>query len=364
MKALSFDDVLIVDKFSTISSRKDVDPSVELMGVKLSTPMVSSNMTCVTDAKMAKLIREHGALGCLPRFWSVEDNVKAFRDSPKETFVSVGLGEPELERAIALFEAGASGLVIDVAQGASAMVVAQTKAIRQVVKTNAAIMVGNFSNLSAFSAFQHSLGERVDAIKVGIGGGSACITRVVTGCGMPTLASIIDLRGAKTPMVADGGIRTSGDMVKAIAAGATAVMCGRLFAACDESPAITLKRAKWDTEAGYAPMGVKDEDVRAFIKYADRPDAGVYLVKKYSGSASSESYEAQGKVSSWRAPEGESYWVNATGSVQKLIETFDGGLRSAMTYNNARTIDELRKNVEFIEVTASGSKENSAHGKT
>jgi IMP dehydrogenase len=328
MKALSFDDVLIVDKFSTITSRNDVDTSVKLMGITLKVPMVSSNMTCVTDAKMATELRRLGAIGCLPRFGSIDDNVAVFKKSPGETFVSIGLGKSELERAASLFQAGASAIVIDVAQGGNVNVVHQTKALKEIVKNNAAIMIGNFSNLSVYSAFQHALGWAPDAIKVGIGGGSACITRKVTGCGLPTFESIISLAAAGVPLVADGGIRDSGDMVKALAAGASAVMCGRLFAACEESPG-----------------EIKDH------------------CKKYSGSASAESYESQGKTASYRAAEGETYWIPVTGTVEDLVNNFNGGLRSAMTYNNAYTIKELQKNVEFVEVTSSGSKENSAHGK-
>jgi IMP dehydrogenase len=346
MKALSFDDVLLVDKFSEIASRKDVDPSVTLLGVKLGTPVVSSNMMCVTDAKMALTVRTHGGVGCLPRFWSIDDNVAIFKESPPETFVSIGLGKNELDRASALFKSGASAIVLDVAQGANAAVVHQVKALREIVKGNAAIMVGNFSNLAAYSAFQHHLGWKVDAIKVGIGGGSACITRVVTGCGMPTFASIVDLKGANVPMVADGGIRTSGDLVKAIAAGATAVMCGKLFAATLDSPA--------EVRTAY----VRQSSVEHGEFYEQKQ-----VQKKYSGSASAESYDAQGKAASWRAPEGESYWIPATGTVENLMQTLDGGLRSGMSYNNALTIADLQKNAEFVEVTQNGAKENSAHGK-
>lgn len=337
-KALSFSDVLLLDKFSNIASRKDVDTSVDFLGLKLKLGIISANMTCVTGVTMARAMGSNGAAACLPRFWSVDENVKAFKEVYPETIVSCGIGESELTRAQCLFQAGATRILIDVAAGASSSVVEHTRRLRQIVRGNAAIIVGNFSNANALKTFLHKLGGHIDAVKVGIGGGSACITRTVTGCGMPTFASIIDIASCGLPIIADGGIRNSDDFVKALAAGASIVMCGGLLVGCDESSA----EVKYDL----APV-----DLRAKITH-----------KLYSGSASIESYEAQGKNAAWRTPEGKTFWIPACGSVVSVLSRMEGGLRSAMTYNNAMTIAELQEGAEFIEITTNGVKEGTAHG--
>lgn len=339
-KALSFDDVLLVDKYSIISSRKDVDTSIKLLGYTFNTALISSNMATVTNDRMAQAVHQVGGLGALHRFIDVATNVAMFKNSPKETIVSCGVGTSEIERAIACYESGASRILVDVAQGANSNVVDTVKKIREVVKNNAAIIVGNFSNASALNTFLHKLPCHVDAIKIGIGGGSACITRKITGCGMPTFASILDCSAVGIPIIADGGIRNSGDFCKAIAAGASAVMCGRLFAACDESPANT-KSEHWKS---------------------DMPGENRVTHKLYSGSASNASYEAQGKVATHRVAEGESYWIKATGPVSTLMQTFNAGLRSSMAYNNALTIEDYQDNAEFIEITNAGIIESGPHG--
>lgn len=353
-KALSFDDVLMVDKFSEIASRKDVDPSVNFLGLKLTTPVISSNMDCVTGVSMARAMGSLGVGACLPRFWSIQENVESFKEVHSETIVSCGIGETELERAKCLFEAGASRILVDVAAGATSAVVEHTRKLRGIVNGNAAIIVGNFSNAAALKTFLHKLPCRIDAVKVGIGGGAACLTRVVTGCGMPTLASIIDCREVGLPIIADGGIRNSGDFAKSMAAGATTVMCGKLFVGCGESPA----------KAAYVKNGKVIEMTDPLYEAANWNDGIVpSLCKRYSGSASAESYEAQGKLADWRTPEGDSYWVPVCGPVAEVVQKLNAGLRSAMAYNNSLTINDFWTNAEFIQITTNGALEGTAHGK-
>jgi IMP dehydrogenase len=335
-EVLSFDDVLIVPNFSNIASRKEVDTTS--FGLKV--PIISSNMDTITGHAMATEMSRLSAGACLHRFSTVQENIDEFKKSPKSTMVSIGIGPAELERAIWLFESGATYFVIDVAHGAATHVVQQYEKIRSIVKDNASIMVGNFATQKNIDDFNHAsnTSKSPNAYKVGIGGGSLCTTRVVTGCGLPTFASIVDCARANVPVIADGGIRNSGDIVKALAAGASAVMVGGLLSGTDETPGEIVK---------------KQEQQFPFEKW----------YKKYRGSASRESYEVQGKVADHRAPEGETTLVQYKGKVETVIQNLMGGLRSGMSYVGASTIEELQKNVQFVRITDSGKTESRAHAK-
>lgn len=332
-KYLSLDDVLILPQFSTVKSRKDVETSTSVAGYTLKLPLISSNMDSVTNANLAHATKEVGSTSCLHRFQTVESMVKQFCDSPSSTWVSVGLGEPELQRAEALVNAGATVLVLDVAQGASMEVVNQTRKLREQYKNNIAIVVGNFATQTSIKDFIYYLGGGVDAFKVFIGNGSGCLTSKVTGVGAPTFTTLQDCIQTGFPIIADGSISNSGKFAKAIALGAKACMAGKLFAGTTESPGEIV-------------------DVNG-IKY-----------KHYRGSASLESYVVQGKVADHRTAEGGAYLVPHTGSVRETVQPFDAGLRSAMSYVGAHNNKEFVERVEFIEITSQGFVETGLHGKS
>lgn len=328
---LTFDDVLIAPRFSTISSRKDVALHRDLGNEILRLPVLSSNMDTITDHRMAQAMHQAGGLGILHRFWSIEENIKEFRKFPASG-VSIGLGGNELQRAEALFDHGAFIFVIDVAHGASMDVVKQTAALSNIVRDNACIIVGNFANSGSIQEFEYHMPKVVEFFKIGIGPGSACTTRIKTGVGVPQLSAIQDCsRMFKT--IADGGMRTPGDVAKALSAGAQFVMLGGMLAGCDETPGETVY------------LGSRD------------------ICKKYRGSASKESYEAQGKDDSWRTAEGESFLVPVKGPVKDVLADIEGGLRSACSYVGASNLDEFRDRSTFVRVSPSTVIENSAHGR-
>lgn len=357
VKVLSFSDVLILPKFSFIRSRADVNPAVELMGLKLKLPVISSNMDTISESAMAIAMREHGGIGCLHRFMSIEDNVKMFQQvklhNDKDVLVSVGVGNKELERFKALIDAGSEHFVLDLAHGASQHAVDQVKEMRKLAGSNFHLMVGNFATGDSLRAFFHHLGEfNIDAVKIGIGGGSACTTRIVTGCGLPTLESLIRCKNATSlPLIADGGIKNSGDLCKAIAIGAQAVMVGNLLSGTDETPGEIIHTSMADSRQFDGGGGID----LVLQKTA---------FKKYRGSASKESYAAQGKTASYIAPEGEASLVPYKGPVSEVLSSLEGGLRSSMSYLNASTIEEYRENAEFVQVTGAGIIENDAHIKS
>jgi IMP dehydrogenase len=340
-KSITFDDVLIKPQFSTISSRKDVDLSVnfgDFFTAKL--PIISANMDTVTGPEMAKAMLELGAQACLHRFCSLNNSFKMFLNSVAQNgsvpMVSIGLGQDELDRAKALHRVGAKVFVIDVAHGAQLSVAEQAMGLRASLGENTAIVVGNFASADSVLDFLKNCNVRIDAIKVGIGPGSACKTRTVTGVGVPQLTAILEisevLRGTGIKVIADGGMRTSADICKALGAGADMVMLGGMLAGTDEAPGAVVE------ESG--------------VKY-----------KEYRGSASLEAYKDQGKVAPWRSAEGEAFKVEYKGPLKDILSQIEGGIRSSMTYVNARNLKEYKENVEFVEVSQSSVRENGPHGK-
>lgn len=367
--SFTFDDVLIKPQFSEIQSRKDVDLSTKLLGLNLRLPIFSANMDTVTGIEMAHAMNKAGGMGVLHRFWSIEDNVKAFKETAAA--VSVGLGPQELERAKALTDAGAIYFFIDVAHGATKQVVVQLANIKM-INVNAWVCVGNFASASSigwFLEYCHGAKVKPDAIKVGVGPGSACTTRIKTGIGVPQLSAVIECanEAGYIPIIADGGLKTPGDIAKALAAGASAVMVGGMIAGTDETPGeVFFELARpWSPElqalnkmtvtSPYGPMPI----------HIEMPlDGGVLKFKKYRGSASKESYEAQGKDTAWRTAEGESFTVPCKGPVSNVLQDIKGGLRSSLTYVGAKNLTEFREKVVFVRVSPASIKENSAHGKS
>jgi IMP dehydrogenase len=345
---LSFDDVLIVPTYSTVTSRKDCETFVWLSNLSLGLPLISSNMDTITESEMAKAMNENGGVGALHRFCTIEENVNMFMKSPNQTFVSIGVGDKEFERAQALYNVGARNFILDIAHGASLQAVTQYKNLRRILGDfNCHIMVGNFATGLSIGQFEKELrgAQLPDSYKIGVGSGSMCLTRIATGCGLPTLASLLDCKGSTVaPLVADGGIKNSGDIAKALAAGATAVMVGGILAGTDETPGEIINEGSYE---GWHPTYVKSE-----FKY-----------KKYRGSASKESYEAQGKTASHRAPEGDSTLVSYKGQVGPVLQELKAGLQSAMSYVGARTIKEFQENAKLVQITVAGIAENGAHGK-
>jgi IMP dehydrogenase len=340
-----FDDVLLEPVFSNIPSRQDVDLSTEFLGLNLSIPITNSNMDTISSPALSKVLADYGTVSSLHRFCTIEENLAAFEASTHngiKPIVSLGLGSVELERLLALFTAGARIFLLDVAHAANIAVV-NTYNLYSKKFPQAKFIVGNFGTGNEVREFLNRVNKKPEAICVGIGGGSMCLTRVVTGVGIPTLASILDCaeicdnEGMK--MMVNGGLRNSGDIVKALAAGADLIMLGSMFAGTTEASGKERYTINKNT--------LEKENIE----------------KEYRGSASIKSYEIQGKIASWRAPEGDSTWVPLKGSAVHVLNGINGGIRSACSYLNASNIDELRTNAKFNFVTSNTVIENKAHGK-
>ncbi|MCB9072565.1 MAG: guanosine monophosphate reductase [Bdellovibrionaceae bacterium] len=331
MDAFTFDDVLLVPAYNHYASRRDVDTTVTDRTEKLTLelPIISANMDTVTEAPMANFMSQHGAMGSLHRFMSVDKNVDEFKKCPAKTFVSCGISDSEMERVEALMNAGADYFMIDVAHAHARYVGHQMKRMRELIKDRC-LAAGNVATYAG-ADYLSSCGA--DIIKVGIGGGSACTTRIKTGFGVPTLFSVKDCARVDRSIIADGGLRTPGDIVKALAFGADFVMLGGMLSGTRVTPG--------DVFTG--------------------DDGSRY--KKYRGMASREANEDQyGAMPEWKTAEGVSFTVPYREDEENVIADIRGGLRSGLTYGGAVNVRELQRKLSYLVISPATQKESIAHG--
>lgn len=335
MKAFTYDDILLVPSYNHWKSRKVVDISMvcKREKLRLDLPVMTSNMDTITEEAMANFIGAKGGTGVLHRFMSIAENVRMFRACQYPTFVSVGCTDKDLERAEALRDVGAGFFCVDVAH-AHARYVGQTlKTLRGMLGEAACLMAGN---VATYAGADYLASCSADVIKVGIGGGSVCTTRIKTGFGVPNLTAIRNCSRVGRSIVADGGIRTPGDIVKALAFGADFVMLGSLLAGTRPTPGPVAERTG--------------------------PDGEVRSCKVYRGMASSEVQEQyHGGVAEWKTAEGVSTEVPYREDEDAIIADIVGGLRSGLTYGGASTIRELQRKLDYIEITPAGRTESMPH---
>ena len=329
-QAITFDDVLLVPSYNHHESRRVVETtSTDRLGkLTLSLPVISSNMDTITEAKMANFMHSKGAIGALHRFMTIEQNIDEFKKCKGMVFVSIGCTDSELQRAEALRDAGADFFCVDVAHAHAKYVGKTLKSLRQLLKSRC-IMAGN---VATYAGADYLASCGADIIKAGIGGGSVCSTRIKTGFGVPMLTCIQDCARTDRSIVADGGIRTSGDVVKALAFGADFVMIGGMLAGTEPTPGEVI---------------TKDNGSQ---------------VKRYRGMASREAQEDfLGQMNEWKTAEGVSTDVPYSNQQDAIIADIVGGLRSGLTYAGADTISELQRKLNFVQVTQAGRVESMPH---
>lgn len=329
-QAITFDDVLLVPAYNHFESRRLVDISMtdKTSSLHIAVPVISSNMDTITEHQMANFMSSKGGMGALHRFMSVADNVKAFKACKDKTFVSLGCNSEELKRAEALRDAGADYYCIDVAHGHAKYVGSTLKTLRKMLP-NACLMAGN---VATYAGADYLASCGADIIKAGIGGGSVCSTRIKTGFGIPMLTCIQDCARADRSIVADGGLRTPGDIVKALAFGADFVMIGGLLAGTEPTPGEVITN-----QAGKK-------------------------VKRYRGMASSEAQEDfMGGMHEWKTAEGVATEVAYNQHHEAILDDIIGGLRSGLTYAGAETIRALQRKLDFVLVSPAGRVESMPH---
>lgn len=351
--ALTYDDIQLVPAFSSVKSRLEIQLHTKLSRrYNLLVPLVASPMDTVCEEEMAFKMFMSGGVGCIHRFLSIDEQSQQVRNiynkiygdglySPYLDWVSnspenhtgfdlapimaaIGVMESDRTRAQSLVEAGANVLLIDVAHGDHQNVVDMIKWCKDNLDENVDIIAGNIATAEAAERLQDA---GADGLRVGIGGGSLCTTRIKTGFGVPNVTSLLDVCSvSKVPVMADGGLRSSGDIAKALAIGADNVMLGSLLAGTAEAPGKIIEK-------------------------------NGSLYKRYRGSASLETKTAHGQQQ--RNVEGESTTIPFKGGVKFIVEGLLDGVRSALSYAGADSLE--RYSPDWVQVTNSGLREAQPH---
>jgi IMP dehydrogenase len=348
-KAYTFDDLTLVPKFSNIKSR--TIPTTETWltkKTKTKIPLIPANMDTVTGPELARVIIKNGGYPILHRFTSFNEQEKWVKEFSENCYISSGVGERDVNNAIKLLKLGARGVCIDIAHGHSLVMMNTIRRFKKELPEKEVIA----GNICTSGGYVDLVTAGADAVKVGIGSGAACSTRIVTGFGVPQMTAILDCaemaKCYSVPIIADGGIRNSRDVALALAAGASTCMIGSLFAKTVESCA--------------SKFMIKDN---TYIKIDNEETMKRYLKKesllvKYRGQASEDfQKDFKGGMKVGTVAEGIAFMAPLKGSCQDIIDELLGGLRSAFTYGGAKNIKEFQRKAEFMEVaTESFSKES------
>lgn len=345
-EGLTYDDVLIIPQYSDIEHRSDVNVKTKILpGIELELPYVAANMDTVTEHKMAYAMAKHGASSVLHRYMTIPEMVEEIKnykaqfkkhDLPVQPMI-ISIGVHDLERLDAAFAEGIRHVCIDVAHGHHALVKKAISEIREKYGSEVSIMAGNVASYEGAKAL---FDWGADCIKVGIGPGSVCTTRVKTGAGYPQLSAVLHARQAKEDflkenpdkeafIIADGGIKIYGDITKALAAGADAVMLGSMFSGCKETPGIVWRNSNEEMTKSY--RGMASAPAQSDFGIENINEEGVALTIKYKGS------------------------------VRHILPRMTKGVRSGLSYSGARNIKELQEKARFVRITNASFVEGKAH---
>jgi IMP dehydrogenase len=341
-EALTFDDILMLPRYSNVLP---INTNIALSltkNIELRVPFLSSAMDTVTESGMAIAMGNSGGMGIIHRNLKIKTQsleVKKVKRKKLLVGAAIGTNQEDLDRARVLKDSGVDLIVIDTAHGHSSKVLKVLSKIKK-INNKTPICVGNIATGEAATRLYNS---GADIIKVGIGPGSICTTRMVAGIGVPQISAIIEVKKAlknkKIKIISDGGIKFSGDIAKALAAGADAIMMGSIFAGTDESPGkkFMVKGKIYKQYRGMGSIGAMS-----------------------SGSAN-RYFQKNFKDKSKFVPEGVEGRVEYKGSVSKIIYQLQGGLRSSMGYIGAKNLKEIKKRAKFIKITKAGFYESMVH---
>ena len=341
-ESLTFDDVLLLPKYSDVLP-SETDISLKLTKkISLKVPFLSSAMDTVTESEMAIALASAGGIGIIHRNLNIKSQTKELIKVKKKKLnvgAAIGTNIEDIERARSLIDNGCDLIVIDTAHGHSKKVLATLTKLKK-INFKVPICVGNIATGEAAKKLYNS---GADIIKVGIGPGSICTTRMVAGIGVPQISAIMDvkkeLKNKNIKIISDGGIKFSGDIAKALAAGADAIMMGSIFAGTQESPGkkFKLKGKIYKIYRGMGSIGAMS-----------------------SGSAN-RYFQKNFKDKSKFVPEGVEGRVEFKGKVSEIIYQLKGGLRSSMGYIGAKNLNQISKNAKFIKITKAGFYESMVH---
>lgn len=358
-EGLTFDDVLLTPQYSDVLPA-EVNLKTKLTkSIELNIPLISAAMDTVTEADMAIVMAKVGGIGVIHRAMSPSAQVlearkvKEYKNFSKDlatldnkgclaVTAAIGVSKDSKERSEKLINAGVDALVVDTAHSHSKMVLERVSELKKdFPKTE--LIVGN---VATFEAGQDLIARGADAIKVGVGPGSICTTRIISGVGVPQITAIQEVyRAAKQagiPVIADGGIKFSGDIVKALASGASSIMIGGLFAGTDE-----------------APGEIFEDGDQKFKSYRGMGSLGVI-----QSNGGDRYFQKNTKDASKIIPEGVEAKVPHRGSIKDIIHQLLGGTRSGMGYCGAKIIKDLHEKAKFIKITKAGLIESHPHDVT
>jgi IMP dehydrogenase len=342
-EALTYDDVLLVPQDTNVTPDM-VSTATQLSSkLKLDIPILSAAMDTVSEYDMGVAMAQNGGMAVIHR--NMGDNnqqieiIKRLKDNKYACTAAIGASESHIDRARALIDAGVDMIVIDTAHGHSMNVINQVAAVRK-LSDSITLCAGNIATDKAALAL---IDAGVDCVKVGVGPGSICTTRIVAGVGVPQLTAVMRVASVTKKygigLIADGGLRHSGDIVKALAAGADAVMVGSLLAGTDEAPGdiLTINGQKYKAYRGMGSIGAMSD-----------------------GSAD-RYFQKNGTSAQKLVAEGVEGLVKAKGSASDILYQLIGGVRSGMGYIGAATIADMPSRAEFVRITNAGLKESHVH---
>ena len=342
-EALTFDDVLLTPKYSEILPSEVTTNTSLSKNFNLKIPIISSAMDTVTESKMAIAIAKAGGIGVVHRNLDIKSQISEINKVKSKKLLvgaAVGAGPLEYKRAEAILKANVDLIVVDTAHGHTKKVGEIIRKIKKLKSNKTTLCAGNIATTEA-AKFLIKLGAEV--IKVGIGPGSICTTRLVAGIGVPQLSAILAVRKGvgrkKVSIIADGGIKFSGDISKALAAGADAVMIGSLFAGTNESPGKIIKK-----------------NGKLFKNFR-----GMGSIGAMNKGSADRYFQTKQKDTSKYVPEGVEGLVKYKGSVEKIVYRLIGGLKSSMGYLGKKKIINLRNKPKFVKITKAGFYESMVH---
>ncbi len=347
-EGLTFDDVLLIPARSDVLPSQVSTKAQLTKGITLDIPIISAAMDTVTESRMAVALARLGGLGVIHRNLTIAEQVREVQLAKKAGVLvaaAVGVSGDADERAAALVAAGADVIVVDVAHGHSAGVIRMVEKVK--ARHRVQVIAGN---VVTAEGTEELIAAGADGVKVGVGPGAICTTRVVAGAGMPQITAVFDCAEAADrhgiPIIADGGIQQSGDIAKAIGAGASTVMLGGLLAGVDESPG----------DVSEAPDG-------RFKSYRGMGSMGAMQARAGQKTGASRDRYGQQDIGEFSklVPEGVEAHVKCVGPLEPFLHQLVGGLRAGMKYVGAATIEDLRTKSTFVRISGAGLRESHPH---
>lgn len=361
---LTFNDVLLVPGYSDFK-REDLNTSTKLSkNITLESPLLSSPMDTVTESDLAIALAQAGGMGFIHRNLTVTDQateVAKVKDKKHKVGAAIGVSIGYEERIEALMQAGVDMVILDSAHGYTSFMLDVLKHIKKTYPS-LEVMAGNIATYDAAAAF---VAAGADSLRIGMGPGAICTTRIVSGMGVPQITAVMDTAratvGTDVSVVSDGGVKYSGDVIKALAAGADAVMMGSYFASCEEAPGDVFELG-----ANEIPSRFKS------VIDTNQPDKK-YKFKTYRGMGSMGAMKHGAKIKSEDEYHGKSYkdrvlvaegvegLVPVKGTVEQMVDQAIGGIKSGMYYVGVKTIDELQKKGQLMQITQASLSESHPH---